>query len=69
MFVECLTSDISLPHKPRTGKQAYDMLLRSLRDEIKEKQDILSELDSEDVKQRFIENWNPNTRSVSIYNI
>ena len=41
MFVECLTADISLPHKPKTGKQAYDMLLRSLRDEIKEKQDIL----------------------------
>lgn len=69
MFVERLTADISLLHKPQTGKQAYNMLLRSLRDEIKEKQDILSELDSEDVKQRFIENWNPNTRSVNIYNI
>lgn len=69
MFIERLIADISLPHKPKTGKQAYDMLLRSLKDEIKEKQDILSELDSEDVKQRFIENWNPSTRSVNIYNI
>lgn len=69
MIVERLSSDISLPHKPKTGKQAYDMLLRSLRNEIEEKQNILSELDSEDVKQRFIENWNPQTRSVSIYNI
>ena len=69
MFVERLTADISLPHKPRTGNQAYDMLVQMLRAEIQEKESILAILKAEKVREKFIEDWNPNTRSVDIYNI
>jgi len=34
-----------------------------------EKQDILSQLTTDHVKQKFIENWNPDTRSVNIYDM
>lgn len=69
MFVERLTADISLPHKPRTANQAYDMLVQMLRAEIQEKESILAILKAEKVREEFIENWNPQTRSVNIYNI
>lgn len=69
MQVERISADISLKHKPKTGKQAYDMLIQSLKSEIQEKQEILSQLTQNEVKQRFIENWNPTTRSVNIYDM
>ena len=67
MQVERLTADVHLSHKPRNGKDAYDMLIKSLEEEIAEKQDILSELKSDSVKKSFIDGWNPDTRSVDIY--
>lgn len=69
MQIETLSADIYLTHKPRTGKQAYDMLIQSLEAEIHEKQDILSQLTTKHVKQKFIENWNPDTRNVNIYDM
>lgn len=62
------SADVRLKHKPRTGKQAYNMLVRSLSEEIKEKQTILSELADENIKREFIANWNADTRSVNICN-
>ena len=53
MQVERISADITLKHKPRTGTQAYNMLIESLKAEIQEKQ----------------ENWNPTTRSVNIYDM
>ena len=69
MQIERLSADIHLKHRPRTGKQAYDMLIQSLKAEIQEKQDILSQLTTDHVKQKFIDNWNPDTRSVNIYDM
>lgn len=69
MQVEQLSADIKLKHRPRTGKQAYDMLVESIETEIDEKKEVLSQLKQEDVKQKFIENWNPTTRSVNIYDM
>lgn len=69
MQIEQLSANISLPHKPRTGNQAYNMLVQTLRAEIQEKESILAILKAEKVREKFIENWNPNTRSVDIYNI
>lgn len=69
MQIERLSADIHLKHRPKTGKQAYDMLIQSLKAEIQEKQDILSQLTTDHVKQKFIENWNPDTRSVNIYDM
>ena len=62
MQVERISADITLKHKPKTGTQAYNML-------IQEKQEILSHLTQNKVKQKFIENWNPTTRSVNIYDM
>lgn len=38
MQVERISADITLKHKPRTGTQAYNMLIESLKAEIQEKQ-------------------------------
>lgn len=69
MQIERISADITLKHKPRTGTQAYNMLIESLKAEIQEKQEILSHLSQDKVKQKFIENWNPTTRSVNIYDM
>lgn len=69
MQVERLSADIRLKHRPRTGTQAYNMLIESLKTEIDEKKEILSQLTQKDIKQKFIENWNPTTRSVNIYDV
>ncbi len=69
MQVERLSTDIKLKHRPRTGTQAYNMLIESLKAEIDEKKEILSQLTQKDIKQKFIENWNPTTRSVNIYDV
>ena len=66
MQVERISADITLKHKPRTGTQAYNMLIESLKAEIQEKQEILSHLTQDKVKQKFIENWNPTTRTDSM---
>ena len=63
MQIERISADITLKHKPRTGTQAYNMLIESLKAEIQEKQEILSHLSQDKIKQKFIENWNPTTRS------
>ena len=39
MLVERISADITLKHKPRTGTQAYNMLIESLKAEIQEKQE------------------------------
>ena len=69
MQVERISADITLKHKPSTGKQAYNMLNESLKAEIQEKQEILSHHSQDKIKQKFIENWNPTTRSVNIYDM
>ena len=69
MQVERISADITLKYKPRTGTQAYNMLIESLKAEIQEKQEILSQLTKSEVKQKFIENWTPTTRSVNIYDM
>lgn len=69
MQVERISANIALKHKPNTGKQAYNMLIESLKAEIQEKQEILSHLTQDEVKQKFIENWTPTTRSVDIYDM
>ena len=43
------------------------MLVESLKKDIGEKKEILSQLKQKEVKQKFIDNWNPATRSVNIY--
>ena len=69
MQVERISADIVLKHKPKSGTQAYNMLIQSLNAEINEKQEILSQLTKNEVKQKFIDSWNPTTRSVNIYDM
>ena len=63
-----LSANIKMKRKPKNGSEAHSLLVESLETEIKEKQDILSELTSEEVKQKFISNWNSKTKSVTIKN-
>ena len=63
-----LSANVKMKRKPKNGREAYSLLVESLETEIKEKQDILSELTSEEVKQKFIRNWNSKTKSVTIKN-
>lgn len=61
-----LSTNVKLKKKPKNGSEAYALLVESLETEIKEKQDILSELTSDEVKRKFIRNWNSKTKSVTI---
>lgn len=63
-----LSANTKLKRNPKNGSDAYSLLVESLETEIKEKQEILSELNSEEVKQKFIKNWNLKTKSVTIKN-
>lgn len=65
-MVSILSADVKLKRKPRSGKEAYVLLVESLETEIKEKQEILSELSSDDVKRKFIIGWNAKTKAVTI---
>lgn len=62
-----LSANVRLKYHPKSGKQAYKLLLSALNAEIEEKQSILTELKDENVKQKFIKEWKPETKSVTIY--
>lgn len=69
MQVERISADITLKHKPKTGTQAYNMLIASPQSrDTRKTRDFISSL-TDKVKQKFIENWNPTTRSVNIYDM
>lgn len=65
--MEMYTADVELRYKPKSGKEAYRMLVSSLAREITEKQIVLSELTDEEVKKYFIANYNENTKCVNIF--
>ena len=69
MQIETIRADIKLKHRPHNGTQAYNLLIESLKAEIEEKQTILSELCTPDVKAQFIKDWKPAIRSVSVYDV
>ena len=54
-MVERLTTDVPLQREPRTGQEAYIMLIDSLSAEVEEK--ILAEMKNADVKRKFISMW------------
>lgn len=62
-----LSTGTHFKYKPQSGQEAYGMLLESLREEIREKQDVLSMLKSADVRQEFIENWSPHKKNFDIH--
>lgn len=69
MYVERINADVRLKNKPRNGEEAHRMLVDSLTAEIEEKQTVLRELLDEDIKQKFIRQWTPDTRNVNIYDV
>lgn len=66
MGVLNLSADVKLRRTPSSGSEAYVLLINSLKEEIEERKKILSELASEEVKRKFVREWNPRTRSVNI---
>ena len=69
MQIERFSTDIKLKHKPTNATQAYTLMVQSLQNEIEEKQSILSELRTPNVKERFIADWNPNITNVLVCNL
>lgn len=67
--MEKLKTDVPLQREPRTGKEAYNMLIVSLTEEIEEKKKILSEMMNEDIKRKFIRQWHPGIRNVNVYEL
>lgn len=61
-----LSANVKLKKNPKTGGEAYALLVESLETEIKEKQEILSELSSDDIKRKFISGWSAKTKAVTI---
>lgn len=67
MAVERLTTDVALQREPRTGREAYVMLINSLSAEIVEKKKILAEMKNADVKRKFISTWHSGIKNVNIH--
>lgn len=68
-MVERLTTDVPLQREPRTGREAYVMLIDSLSAEIEEKKKILAEMKNVDVKCKFISTWHKGVRNINIYDL
>ena len=69
MYVDTINADVRLKRKPRSGEEAHRMLLASLVAEIEEKQTVLTELQDEEIKQKFIAQWTPKTKVINIYDV
>lgn len=69
MVVERLTTDVPLQREPRTGREAYVMLINSISADIAEKQKILAVMKNTDVKRKFISMWHEGIRNVNIYDL
>ena len=69
MAVERLTTDVALQREPRTGREAYIMLINSLSAEIEAKKKILAEMKNTDVKRKFIRMWHEGIRNINIYDL
>ena len=67
-MIECRAT-VWLKNKPESGIEAYEMLIDSLMMEIEEKQNVLSELTCESVKQELIASWNADVRRVCICDV
>ncbi len=57
MTIERISTNIDLHGKPKNGTQAYSMLINSLKQEIKEKQDVLHYLLKDNIKEAFINGY------------
>ncbi|WP_313164001.1 hypothetical protein [Sedimentibacter sp.] len=69
MNIENISACFNLSRKPTNGMEAYNLLIKSVKKEIKEKKLILQELQEVETRQNFIENWNPNIKKISVYDI
>ena len=69
MTLERISTNIDLHGKPKNSTQAYSMLINSLKQEIKEKQDVLRYLLKDNIKEAFINGYNPDTRTFDIYDL
>lgn len=68
-MVERLTTDVALQREPRTGREAYIMLINSLSAEVEEKKKILAEMKKADVRQKFVSMWHKGIRNINIYDL
>jgi len=69
MNIENISACFNLSRKTTNGMEAYNLLIKSVKKEIKEKKLILQELQEVETRQNFIENWNPNIKKISVYDI
>ena len=68
-MIERLTTDVALYREPKTGREAYIMLIDSLSAEIEEKKKILAEIKDADVKRKFLSMWHEGVRDINIYDL
>lgn len=66
-MIERLDVDVGLTEVPKSGREAYNMIIASLSAEIEEKTKILKEMSVEVVKQEFIRRWHPGIKNVNIH--
>ena len=67
MPVSVIKRDIQLKGKPTNGREAYNYIIEAIHSEIDELQVMLYELSEPKVKEQFIKDWDPNVRTVSVY--
>lgn len=66
-MVERFSTDVAFVQVPRSGIEAYYMVIALLSSEIEEKTAILAEMENETVKQKFIRGWTPGITNVNIH--
>lgn len=64
--VEILQTNVKLDKKPSSPTQAYRSVIKALSSEIEEKQEVLSELSTEEGKREFIRSWHKDARNVVV---
>ena len=69
MCFDRINTDVHLGRNPSSGEEAHRMVVESLAVDIMKKQMVLRKLHDEDIKQKFIRQWTPDTRDINIYDI
>lgn len=58
--------DLTLKRKPTNGAEAHKYLIDAIKSEMDDLRVMLEELSEPTAKAKFIKEWNPRTRRVSV---
>lgn len=66
MKIDRVSADIKFRRTPVDAVDAYNLLIETLTDNIKQKRAVLEEMKTAECKEAFISNWQPNLKSLTV---